>query len=270
MFIAIFGCGYVGKRLGRRLVAAGHEVWGSARRPASLEEIRAAGIKPFELLASDRARIRELLRRADAALWLVPPDGFVEVQAEALSSKPELPLVYVSTSAVYAPVDREAWVDERGAIGPTEARGQARLTYERRFSEANAKLRIVRAAGIYGPGRTLRARLLKAAPWRAEGPASSRIHVDDLCRLLEASLQPGAPCLVNACDERPCPTLELARFTAEQLGLPRPQSSPEGFSPAGRKLRSRYRESMIGALKYPSYVEGVPASLAEEGLRTAP
>jgi nucleoside-diphosphate-sugar epimerase len=106
---------------------------------------------------------------------------------------------------------------------------------------------------------------------------TSRIHVEDLARILEAMIDRSAPPLVLACDERPATTLDVARYTASLTGLelPEPVSIDDAkrvLSPAaiemrlsGRRCRSLLRAEMIGALTFPTYIEGVRASLAAEG-----
>ena len=89
--------------------------------------------------------------------------------------------------------------------------------------------------------------------------------------------EPGAPPLAIGCDEEPAETIEVARYTCALLKkkLPDPVSIEDAkrvLSPAalemrlgGRRCRSLVREKLIGALEYPTYREGVRASLVAEG-----
>ena len=91
-------------------------------------------------------------------------------------------------------------------------------------------------------------------------------------------MQPTAPPLVLACDEAPATTLEVARFTAELLDIDVPAPVPledakRVLSPSalelrlgGHRCRSLVRDKLIGELSYPTYREGIRASLATEGL----
>ncbi|MEL6185936.1 MAG: hypothetical protein AAFU79_15030, partial [Myxococcota bacterium] len=109
------------------------------------------------------------------------------------------------------------------------------------------------------------------------GPSrKSRIHRDDLARILSAMvLHAAPPPLMVACDERPATTLEVASFAAAQLGLDLPEVlSREEASKAmsararelrmnGKRCRSLYREDLIGPLDYPTYQEGIASALAD-------
>ena len=105
---------------------------------------------------------------------------------------------------------------------------------------------------------------------------TSRIHVHDLARLLVALTGPQVPGLVVGCDERPARTVEVAAYTCELLGRPMPpihskeealagmSSQAREMRTAGRRCRSLHREALIGALRYPSYREGMRDALGED------
>src|SRR5262249_32298125 len=129
-----------------------------------------------------------------------------------------------------------------------------------------------------GPGRTLRDQIERDALILFQGqPATSRIHVEDLVRLIEAMMESRAPKLAVACDELPATTTEVARFTCELLGRKPPEPvlledakrvlSPQALEMrlGGHRCRSLVRERLIGKLTYPTFREGIPASLEAEG-----
>src|SRR5262249_20452521 len=103
------------------------------------------------------------------------------------------------------------------------------------------------------------------------------IHMEDLARILEAMCSPTAPDLVVACDEEPAETLEVARYTCRLIGVPAPEPIPiedarRLMSPqaielrfGGPRCRSSVRPDLIGPPAYPSYREGLRASLLAEG-----
>jgi nucleoside-diphosphate-sugar epimerase len=187
--------------------------------------------------------------------------------------------VYGSTTGVFGTAkDPHAVVDEKSPLGELSARAVERLEYERALADAGFPLRILRIAGIYGPGRTLREQIERDALILFNGaPATSRIHVEDLARMLEALTAPDAPRLTIACDELPAETLEVARYTCELLKRTPPEpvaleDAKRVMSPValemrlgGHRCRSLYREMLIGRLSYPTYREGVRASLIAEG-----
>lgn len=152
-------------------------------------------------------------------------------------------------------------------------RGARRLRYERRLQASGLPVRVVRIAAIYGPGRGMRAALDRGMLLFEDGPLTSRIHVEDLARLLISMTGPEAPELVVACDEKPAPTLEVARYLCGLLGRPMPevltqeealaQMSPQAreLRTQGRRCRSKWRHVLVGPLRYPTYREGLAADL---------
>lgn len=278
----MLGVGYSGAALAARLAARGVSVVLMGRREAPLR--RLATELGADVRVVDAARLEDSPRAFEGLHRLVhlappPRDGSAEGQAlalgRALGSETDR-LVYGSTTGVFqVPEDPGAWVDEDTALHPTGTLGEARLAYERGLSAGAAcDMHPVRIAGIYGPGRTLAERMRAGSlHLSAEGRATSRVHRDDLARMLEAMvLDEAPPPSLLACDACPATTLEVARFTAERLGLPVPpveadeaelSSMAKEFRRSAKRCRSKYREALIGPLLYPSYREGVVASLSE-------
>lgn len=291
--LLILGCGYTGSRLARRLVEDGHAVAGTTRSPERARELESMGVEPVELDVGDPATIRRLEGRApEVVFYLIPPvrpepdAGYRHHLEEVVTALARAPLecfVYVSSTSVYG--DRDGrWVDETTVPAPDSPVGAARLEAERAVLRLgwthDCRPRIVRPAGIYGPGRTLRRRLSEGRYHLIEGtdPWSNRIHVDDLASALEACWRRGSNGRVyNAADDRPHHSSEYARFTAELLGLEVPTitlaEAREAYSEdaLARKLGSkrvanrRLQEELEVELRYPTFREGVPAALEEEG-----
>lgn len=273
----VLGCGYTGLRLAKALRELGREVIATTTRAERLEALTGIGVAPVVLDFGRPETVRAGLEGARRIIHLAPPTpGRVEAEAALIrEAAPDLEvLVYGSTTGAFGEHPGDQWVDEDTEPGPLGARGRLRADYERALTQAGLPTKVLRIAGIYGPGRTLREGLRDRSLVLFEGgPPTSRIHVDDLVRLLVAMAEPGAPALVIGCDERPATTLEVARYTAGLLGLelPTPMSLEDArrtLSPAalemrlgGRRCRSTRRPELIGALRYPSYLEGVPASL---------
>lgn len=283
--IVILGCGYVGWVLARRLIARGDPVRATTTTEAKLTELTALGAEPLLLRPDDSDAMNDAMKEAEIVVHLAPPAknaGAAEaVQAIARSIRGKLrAYVYASTSGTFGQkTDPEAWVDETTEpenVGPS---GQIRLDYERALAATGLPLRILRIAGIYGPGRTLRESIERDALILFEGqPPTSRIHVEDLVRLLEAMMQERAPKLAIACDAEPATTLDVARYTCKLLGRDPPEPVPledakRVLSPralemrlGGHRLRSIHRETLIGRLLFPTFREGVRASLEAEGV----
>ncbi len=279
----IIGCGYTGRVLVRSLVAAGYRVRGTTSRPSGRVAIEAAGAEAAVARLDDTDALRHALADARLVVHLAPPptEGLT---AEMTALAAALPsgldaFVYGSTTGVFGAHTGHPWIDEDSPSGELGARGQRRADYEAGLARFVEPLRVVRIAGIYGPGRTIWAALQRPGFVLFEdGPPTSRVHVEDLARLLAAMAEPDAPPLAVACDEAPAPTLDVARFACALMKTPSPTplSLPEArrvLSPAalemrlgGRRCRSKVRPRLIGALRYPTYESGVAAALREEGL----
>jgi nucleoside-diphosphate-sugar epimerase len=285
MRVALIGCGYAGRVLLRCLISRGDPVRATTTTEGRLSQLAALGAEPRVVRSDKPETLGRTLEGAEAIVYLAPPaaDQSPEALAQALAGACPSSLkvlLYGSTTGVYGPdADADAWVDERTQPDPAHERGAQRLAIERALYATGLPLRVLRIAGIYGPGRTLADSMRRQELLLFDGgPPTSRVHVEDLARLMVAMLGPSAPPLALACDEAPVPTLEVARYTAELLGLEVPAPIPIEDAKrlmskramemrlGGHRCRSLVRERLIGALEYPSYREGVPASLRAEGL----
>jgi len=139
-------------------------------------------------------------------------------------------------------------------------------------------LHIFRLAGIYGPGRGPFAKLRDGSARRILKPGQvfSRIHVEDIAQVLEASIarpQPGA--IYNLCDDDPAPPEDVISYAAELLGLPPPPAVTFADADLSPMARSFYAESKkvsnarikreLGIrLMHPDYRAGLAALLASE------
>lgn len=306
MRVLIIGCGYTGRALARRLADAGAEVTGTVRGPEAAGAVRAAGAAPVVLDlgsaladAEGRRGLRGLLGGHDSIVFTAGPtrrgDGFADFLPPFLellrgSGAHPATFVYVSSTGVYG--DRGgAWVDEATPVGDDLGpRGALRVTAEAALRDAwrgwGLPVRILRPAGIYGPGRHVGLRL-KAGTCRAiepDDPAGppltvNRIHVADLAAALQAALTGGAPGEVYlAADDRPAALREVADYAAGLMGLPPPPGEPLTAARARlgddihlvadrKRCRNRKLKEQLGVrLAFPTYVEGIRACLEADGL----
>ena len=134
---------------------------------------------------------------------------------------------------------------------------------------------VLRAAGIYGPGRGLHRRI-KEGNFHVPGTGEnvvSRIHVVDLAAIvLGAMIAP--PAVVRGkvfvvADDTPVPQIEAIRWLCERLQVPVPAALPiDQVAPTLRHDRAvdnaRIKSALSMALKFPSYREGFAACLAAE------
>jgi len=255
----VLGAGYTGAALAHRLAAEGHRVIVTRRSLADAERVaREVGGEPRTV---DLGHANEPAPAGAIVVCLAPPSGephaeianLVKLAAEAAK------LIYVSSTGVYAP-GGGAWVDEHWPLAPSTVSGTARLAAERALP---ATAIILRAAGIYGPGRGIAERL-RAGTYRIVGDGSahvSRIHVDDL---VEAIIRAGASTLsgpINCADDDPAAIGELADRIAAKLGVaPPPRVAPESVGPeiagmltADRRIaNARMKQELGVVLRHPT------------------
>jgi nucleoside-diphosphate-sugar epimerase len=280
--VLIAGCGYVGKELARRLVVAGHEVFGLRRRagmlPKGTREIVADLADPESLAAVPAACDTVLFTAGsdasnDAAYRSVYVDGLRNL-ITVLGTQRRFPrrLVVVSSTAVYRQANGEA-VDERS---PTEASGFAAtrlLEMEGIARQAPTTVVIVRFGGIYGPGRTRLLRQVKqgVATVSTTAAYTNRIHRDDCAGVLHHLIDlPDAKDLYLGVDDRPTDRRHVIEWLAAQLRVAPPRIDDSAPPPRTNKrcINARLRASLYD-FRYPTYRDGYAPLIAEVLAREA-
>lgn len=275
-----FGHGYVAQALGQALLADGWQVFGTTRDASRADALANTGVTP--LLWSDEGAIRAAMGQASHLLASAAPgpqgDPVLAAFGPAIvAAAPRLRWAgYLSTTGVYGD-HQGAWVDEDTPLTPSTARGQARVLAEAEWQALTAlPLHIFRLAGIYGPGRGPFAKLRAGTAQRIVKPGQvfSRIHRDDIVRVLRASMaHPNPGRMYNLCDDDPAPPQDVIGHAAQLLGLPMPPEIAFDQADLGPMARSFYAESKrvsnarikqeLGvSLAYPTYRQGLASLLA--------
>jgi nucleoside-diphosphate-sugar epimerase len=275
-----FGHGYSARALAARLVPRDWRIYGTTRDPAKADTLRAEGVIP---LIWDSAEIGSALDEATHLLSSVGPgeDGdpvLARHRDQIARIAPGLAWAgYLSTTGVYGDHDG-AWVDETTPLVPSTRRGKLRVAAESEWQTIpDLPLHVFRLAGIYGPGRGPFAKVREGTARRIIKPGQvfSRIHVDDIAQVLEASMH--APCpgtAYNLCDDDPAPPQDVIAFAAELLGLPVPDAvdfdaadltpmARSFYSESKRVSNRRIREDLGVQLKHPDYRSGLRAMIAD-------
>jgi len=272
--LLLFGFGYTGERFCRRQQAAGWQVEVIGRSEETQRRVLELGAKPVNPPAA---------AEANAILVVAPPtEGYcpgLQALAPYLPGNSQLRwLGYASSTAVYGD-QQGGWTHEDSPLNAASATGLRRLHAERSWIElcrpAGLPLILFRLAGIYGPGRSAFDRLRAGKARRIEkaNHALSRIHVDDIVSLLEASLRrPNQHSVYNVCDDEPASTADVVTYAAELLGVEPP--APEPFESAdipsaaqryfleNRRISNALaRQALDWRPQYPSYREGLRAIL---------
>lgn len=284
----VFGLGYSARVVARRLQARGWTVAGTTRNEAAAAALRAEGVE-VSLFDRDRplADPAAALAATTQLLSSVPPDAegdpVLDLHGPDIAACRRLAWIgYLSTTGVYG--DRGGdWVDEESELAPTSARATRRVAAERAWlalhRDHGLPVHLFRLAGIYGPGRSAldQARAGTAKRIDKPGQVFSRIHVDDIATVLEASIaRPRPGRAYNVCDDNPAPPAEVVARACALLGREPPPLVPfeaAELSPMARSFyqdnkrvsNRRIKEELGVTLAYPDYDAGLRAILAAGG-----
>jgi nucleoside-diphosphate-sugar epimerase len=271
------GHGYSAQALARRLLPQGWHIIGTTRSAEKARALQAEGVEPL-LWPAD---LTGALGRATHLLSSIAPDAAgdpaLAAHGAAISAAPLDWVGYLSTTGVYGD-HQGGWVDESTPLTPTTQRGIQRVRAEAEWQALGLPLHIFRIAGIYGPGRGPFEKVRDGTARRILKPGQvfSRIHVDDIAQVLEASIrQPNPGAIYNLCDDDPAPPEDVIGHAASLLGLPLPPSIPFDQAEMTPMARSFYAESKrvrndrikreLGVrLIHPDYRAGLRALLEAE------
>jgi nucleoside-diphosphate-sugar epimerase len=266
-----FGMGYTARTLARRL-GADWTVTGTTRAGAG------DGVHLVARAAFDRVT---------HILVSIPPgelgDPVLDVHGGDIAGLPGLRwLGYLSTTGVYG-TRAGGWVDETSELRPSSARSRRRADTEAGWlglqRSRGVPVHIFRLAGIYGPGRSAFDALRAGTARRIDsgGQVFSRIHVDDIARVLLVSIaspRPGA--VYNVCDDEPAPQTDVVAHAAKLLGIAPPplvRLAEANLSPMARSFyaddkrvsNALIKEELGVTFAYPNYCAGLAAILAAGG-----
>ena len=275
----IVGCGDVGSRLARQLLAQGWQVSGLRRSVDQLPE----GVRPIAADLSDRRQPEAWPEcTPDYLVYCVAANQHDEAGYQAayveglrhvlgwLERNGQAPrrLLFVSSSSVYAQQDGE-WIDETASTAPEGYSGKVMLEAERLALESDIPASIVRLTGIYGPGREWLLSQVRQGYRVAEEPPlyGNRIHAEDAASLLAHLLQSDAQgvalddCYIGV-DDDPAPLADVVAWLRGYLGVTE-WSDEQRVRRTGSKRCSNARARALGWVpQYPSYKEGYAAILA--------
>lgn len=277
-----FGCGYSAQALAALLLPVGWRMIGTTRSSEGAERLQKLGI---EAVIWPGAELTPYLHAASHLLLSAAPteagDPLLTQARTALEAAGAFDWTgYLSTTGVYGDHGGD-WVDETTALTPSTRRGQLRVAAEAAWQQVerpSLNLHIFRLAGIYGPGRGPFAKVRAGTARRIIKPGQvfSRIHVEDIAQVLNASInrpRPGA--IYNLCDDDPAPPQDVIAYAAELLGLPIPPEEPWDSAKMTAMARSFYAESKrvrndrikdeLGvSLLFPTYRAGLADLLKRE------
>jgi len=282
-----FGYGYSCDYLGHELMGQGWKVAGTTRNDGKREILKSRNV---EAHLFDRERPLpdpvHTLRDVTHLVISTPPDdegdpAFLMHGHDILRLDNLQWIGYLSTTGVYG--DRQGdWVDENSPMNPNSQRGSRRVQAEEQWlslaKSHGLPLHIFRLAGIYGPGRSALDSIRAGVARRIDKPghAFSRIHVEDISRVLLASMEnPNPLAAYNLCDDLAAPSHEVIAHACELLAKSVPPLIPfdeADLSPMARSFyadnkrvhNKRIKDELGVDLKYKNYIDGLQGCLDAE------
>jgi nucleoside-diphosphate-sugar epimerase len=279
----IYGFGFSGEALARRMVRRGWSLSATARTPDKAKILTDQGITPVD--PDDRAAMVAAMGRAHAVLITAPPgpEGCPALQqiVPALAQSGAFPdwIGYLSTTGVYGDLQGR-WAFEVSALRASSMEGARRVGAEQDWRQVGQgmglSVTVFRLPGIYGPGRSAfdRLRAGNASRVLKPGQVFSRVHVEDIASGLEASIdRPRAGGIYNLCDDEPAPPQDVITYAATLAGLPLPpEVSVDSLRPIAQRFYAENKRVSNALAKqelgwkpaYLTYREGLNAIWADE------
>ena len=162
----------------------------------------------------------------------------------------------LSSTSVYHHKDG-SWVTEESECLPQNFRGRIMLQAEQLFLSSGFKAQVVRAAGIYGPGRGRLLEMIKQKQLTLPPAASvyqNRIHVKDLARmLLFIAENDFEQQIFNAVDQESSDKREVLSFLSEKLSVKLAEGEPGSVN---KRISNGLVTELGFTFDYPTYREG--------------
>lgn len=230
----IVGCGDIGCRVARKLLAAGHTVSGLVASEASAVRLRGLGITAVRADLDDPASLPGCALEGCEVFYFAPPpargrlDTRMQHWLAALGEARPRKVVAISTTGVYGDSGGD-WVTEQTPLAPRAERALRRVDMESRLRQwgraHGVAVVILRVPGIYSCERLPLQRLQRGEPVlnEAEAGFTNRIHADDLAAICIAAMQrAAADSVYNVSDGQPGNMTAYFNAIADHFGLPRP------------------------------------------------
>ncbi len=283
--LVILGCGYVGTRLAKTALAQGRTVRVCSRSTGRLQPLAALGAEVKFLDASTPKHFTSALASMHGATVVysippvatLPPGHAMRAALQAAYGGGASCFIYFSSCGLYGDQpDDDTWIDEDTPLSPDAAMHNVRSDEAEVERAPFERLRTVmlRLAPVYGPGRGVRTRMRRGDYKILDDGqhVTSRIHVDDVARIVAAAEQKApSKSIYLVGDDEPTTQGAYAAWLAERLGVPLPpyrqmyEPGKARVAHRNRKIRNaKLKRELELELRYPSFRDGEAAIEAEE------
>ena len=272
--LLIYGYGYTASYLAESLENENYLIVASSRDEKKLT----TNNKNIKLINNDYVSDHLLKDDITHILISVPPndtgDIFIQNYKDILVKNKNIEWIgYLSATNVYGDHNGEL-VNERSETKPTTKKGSNRLLAEKQWIELNSKfnlpIKIFRLAGIYGPDRNIKQRIVQGLVKNIykKGQFFSRIHVEDIINILNVSMRNITENYIyNVADDFSCNLNVVIEYLCDQNKFIKPEQinfdelelnyKKESFFSENKRVdNSLVKQDLSIILKYPSFKDG--------------
>ena len=272
--LLIYGYGYTASYLAETLNTENYLIIGSSREEKKFNSDN----KKVKFIHN--SQVNNCLLKDDIThiLVSVPPndlgDIFIQNHREIITKNKNIEWIgYLSATNVYGDHNGKL-VSESSQTKPKTKKGINRLVAEKQWleliSKFNLPIKIFRLAGIYGPNRNIKERLIKGLVKNIfkEGQFFSRIHVEDVANILSLSMNNITKNKIyNLADDFSCNLNVIIEYLCEKNSLIKPAQidfddmsldyKKESFFLENKRVdNSLVKKDLLKNFKYPSFKEG--------------
>ena len=272
--LLIYGYGYTASYLAESLENENYLIVASSRDEKKLT----TNNKNIKLINNDYVSDHLLKDDITHILISVPPndtgDIFIQNYKDILVKNKNIEWIgYLSATNVYGDHNGEL-VNERSETKPTTKKGSNRLLAEKQWIELTSKfnlpIKIFRLAGIYGPDRNIKQRIVQGLVKNIykKGQFFSRIHVEDIINILNVSMRNITENYIyNVADDFSCNLNVVIEYLCDQNKFTKPEQinfdelelnyKKESFFSENKRVdNSLVKQDLSIILKYPSFKDG--------------
>ena len=262
--IGILGCGWLGFPLAKSFASLGYQVRGSTTSVDKILSLALHDINPFLIAIHNHhteGNLDYFLKDLDVLIINLPPKlqsnpntnyvSKIRTLIKKIKASTTKNIVFISSTSVYS--NSESIVNENSPTAPQTESGKQILEAEKLLMDCeNLSIKIIRCAGLYGPGRHPVFQLAKKEELSNPNQPVNLIHLEDCIGIIHYILNNNIQSQIINAVAPLHPTREVYYSNiAKQLSLELPPFKHESSS-HGKTINSIYINSKLGyEFKYP-------------------